>query len=128
MIKIFEKIETVKSWENKVNFVDTNNVFVGYDMMQNCCESFGWEICSDTKRENLVKNPDLSDYVFDINFVELNDMSDPKWDDIYISVVFKMIAEGKDDLYLHLYNNHNGYYAHGFETSGFNKELKVNFI
>ena len=26
----------------KVNFVDENNVFVGYDMRQSCCEQAGY--------------------------------------------------------------------------------------
>lgn len=31
-------------------------------------------------------------------------------------VAFKLTALGKPDLFLHLYNAHNGYYGHGFEV------------
>lgn len=34
-MKVFEKIE---NFENKVNFVDENNIFVGFDLEQKCCE------------------------------------------------------------------------------------------
>ena len=29
---------------DKVNFVDENNVFVGYDLLQDCCEDANWFI------------------------------------------------------------------------------------
>jgi hypothetical protein len=33
-------------------------------------------------------------------------------------VRFRLVAEGKPDLYLHLFNSHNGYYSHGFNVEG----------
>ena len=34
-MEVFEK-------DSKINFVDANNVFVGFDNIQSCCEDFGW--------------------------------------------------------------------------------------
>ena len=41
-MKIFEGKES--SWSDKVNFVDGNDVFVGYDLGQCCCENADWFI------------------------------------------------------------------------------------
>lgn len=40
-MKVFEGGEP-KEWRGKVNFVDKNNVLVGFDDDQNCCEQCGW--------------------------------------------------------------------------------------
>ena len=42
-MKIFNKLEK-NGWGRKVNFVDENNVVLGYDMSQDCCERAGWFI------------------------------------------------------------------------------------
>jgi len=39
-MKLFEK-------DCKINFVDEDSVFVGYDMCGQCCERFGWYIASE---------------------------------------------------------------------------------
>jgi hypothetical protein len=112
-MKIFETYD-------KVNFVDKNNVFVGYDMGQACCENAYWLISESDKYDPEISYEDkevdylqytytrcesiLEDYVFDTK----------KFYEKYYNPVFKLIAKGKKDLYLHLYNEHNGYYAHGF--------------
>ena len=41
----------------KINFIDENNVFVGYDLGQNCCENASWFIslddyCEDHPEQN----------------------------------------------------------------------------
>jgi hypothetical protein len=62
MIKIFET-------ENKINFVDDKNSFVGYDTEQQCCENATWKIVDrldkikqETGTECNVSKCDLSDY------------------------------------------------------------------
>lgn len=63
-MKIFEK-------EDRVNFIDENNVLVGFDIYQCCCEDFGWFI--DQEKSKTIKehtNIDVSNYVFDTNFFE----------------------------------------------------------
>lgn len=102
-------------YDQKVNFVDSNNVFVGYDTAQSCCEDAGWFIAEKVipysyEGESLPEY-DTDGYVFDIEFfqeVESCDLDDGG------QVAFRLACDGKPDLYLHLYNCHNGHYGHGF--------------
>ena len=117
-MKIFE-LEKGK-WEEKVNFVDENNVLVGYDMAQDCCENAGWFLS--LTEDNEIKEDavdEVEGYCFDTEyFVNV----DPKREegDRYSCledggmVRFRLLCQGKPDVYLHLYNAHNGYYGHGF--------------
>lgn len=112
----------------KINFVDINNVFVGYDLAQSCCEESGWFV-STTEAENPYEDnehykvkefpvPDISNYSFDISyFTETPEL-----------VRFKLIAINQCDLYLHLFNIHNGYYQHGFMFKTKDKILKDSTI
>ena len=117
-------------WTSKVNFVDENNVFLGYDLTQQCCEYADWFIadqptekiqlrCSQW-REGL---PELADWVFDPTyFRELDDvdMSEINADnhgserDCNHMVIFRLV-HGEQEKFLHLFNCQNGYYIHGFE-------------
>jgi|WetSurSiteA1Bulk_404760.scaffolds.fasta_scaffold207046_1 hypothetical protein len=114
-MKIFEN--KADSWEDKVNFVDDNNVFVGYDMGQSCCEYADWFISTSEKddiQEDKGIITGLEDYLFDTNyFAEVPS----KVLDEGSMVRFKLISKNKPDLYLHLFNSHNGYYSHGFEAN-----------
>ncbi len=116
-MEIFEKDKS--SWHSKVNFVDANDVFVGYDTAQDCCEDAGWFISDRIKAytydDSHLNNPDfdLDPYVFDAQFFEYVPSSDLDGGGM---VAFKLVSDGKPDLYLHLYNCHNGYYEHGFEV------------
>ena len=40
-MQVFEK-SSDGGWGNRLNVVDENNVFVGYDFESSCCESFGY--------------------------------------------------------------------------------------
>lgn len=115
-MKIFDSNNS--PWREKVNFVDRNNLLVGYSMSACCCENFGWFIAESITPYGYDKllgrdfsEAELEPYVFDGGFIEVasNDLDEGG------QVAFRMIAEGKPDLYLHLYNAHNGYYSHGFE-------------
>ncbi len=112
------KILDTEKYGEHVNFIDDNDVFVGYDLRQDCCETADWYIWDkiipysyddDDKRET----PDVNSYNFDLDFFQ-EVPSDSL--DAGKMVVFKLVAEDKPDLYLHLYNCHNGYYGHGFEV------------
>jgi hypothetical protein len=112
-------------WKTKVNFVDENNVLVGYDFHYNCCEEFGWYIKEnvsssgadvlfnrDTNIEAI--NQSLHDWNFDSDFFqEINEEIRSKGN--YV-VVFRLV-NGDNELFLHLYNVHSGYYSHGFDFS-----------
>ena len=134
-MKIFNRQRTPDDWCEKVNFVDKNNVLVGYDMGQSCCEHADWFILDKIETKNitdksgvLIKNIDLDKYVFDADFFEqpLTQYNDAGYRDLDNGelVVFKLVAKRKPDLYLHVYNCHNGYYGHGFEVKISGKLLR----
>ena len=97
----------------RVNFVDDNILFVGYDLGSQCCEWADWFI-ADTlqheERERENDTPDLSGYVFDRDFFKELPLGDGGM------VIFRMV-NGDKEKYLHLFNCHNGYYSHGFTFS-----------
>lgn len=112
------------TWNEKINFVDSNNLFVGYDMAQDCCESFGWFISKSISPKVIkeIFSEPVDNYSFDKYFfaeikcdTELEDGS---------MVIFRLVCKDSDDLYLHLYNCHNGYYSHGFEFKKGDKILR----
>lgn len=107
-MKIFEKEDV------RVNFVDENNVFVGYNLMQDCCECADWFISNKIENEILdTKDLKIKDYIFDKTFFE--ELENCPTLDEGRMIIFKLVCTGKPDLYLHLFNSHNGYYSHGFE-------------
>ena len=109
-MKVFEE-------DGKINFVDVNNVFVGYNISQGCCEHADWFIADkiiECLPEDLatMKCTNLDGYVFDKSFfreVTGSDFQDGKM------VVFRLVNVFLGNRYLHLFNCHNGYYGHGFE-------------
>jgi hypothetical protein len=53
----------------------------------------------------------LDGYYFDIQFCEVNHDEDGSGE-----AIFRLLNDNGDDyMYLILYNNHNGYYNHGFD-------------
>ena len=101
----------------KINFVDVNDVLVGFDNSQNCCENFGWFYSESlpTKIDypplNSNPSPDLEAYVFDSEFFhQVNDT------DTEANIATFKLVNGAQILYLNLYNSHNGYYSHGFQV------------
>ena len=103
-------------WPNKVNFVDENNVVVGYDMNMVCCEEAGWFIADDPTTEVAYSpiSKDIDSYVFDPEYFEeawgvnIGPMT---------SIVIFRLINGEEEKFLHLYNCHEGYYHHGFEMT-----------
>ena len=131
-MKIFNQ---VPPFDSKVNFVDENNVVVGYDIEQDCCEFASWFILKEKatkdnldydwmydQTDNQLEFDEL-EYRFDINFRETisrDDLCD------YTTVTIFRLVSIKDgpDLYLHLHNSHNGYYSHGFTVTVDDKEIE----
>jgi hypothetical protein len=113
-------------WTTKVNFVDENNVLVGYDFGSNCCEDFGWYIHNKVGKaseedpvfsdgiDGNALNEFLKEWTFDTSFFE--EFSNEKRYDEENFAVFRLV-NGDNELFLHLYNSHNGYYSHGFDFS-----------
>lgn len=112
-MKIFDQ---VKPFEDKVNFVDQNNVVVGYDMSQDCCEYADWLIAdaptdqfhNGCSHQTNVDETDYIQYCFDVDYFE-----EDGYDETSIAI-FRLVAPELPDKFLHLHNTHNGYYSHGF--------------
>ena len=107
---------------NKLNVVDDKNNLVGFDTDDDCCAHGGWFVSPEKISKNLEKHDQLEtddkeypEYLFDTDFFE-HEQESSEVDDGGL-VRFKMVAEGKPDLFLHLYNSHNGYYSKGFSAS-----------
>lgn len=114
-MKVFNRTD---GFIDKVNFVDENNVVVGYDMSQNCCEDADWYITdkqpTSVERDGVHHQEyDLEPYRFYTS--DYDAISDDSLDQGG-AVYFKLVPVLPDlpILYLVLYNAHNGYYCHGF--------------
>jgi hypothetical protein len=100
---------------DRVNFVDENNVFVGYELETICCECASWYISDSPKYDGDAYRQakyDLEDYCF-ANSEHPTYIGDENEEDLN-GVAFRLIADGKPDLYLILSNLQNGYYDHNF--------------
>jgi len=113
-MKIFE---SSNDYSEKINFVDKNNVFVGYDMGQDCCEQASWFISDSIKtlipNNSELENKDgLTGYNFDPEYFKIiEDLANLESGGM---AIFRLVR-GKKQKFLHLFNCHNGYYSHGFE-------------
>ena len=115
-MRIFNQVEP---WTSKVNFVDENNVFLGYDMEQSCCEDANWfisdRVCNRYPEDAAIRDTDWSGWVFDTAyFHQVFDKDGEYYFDGGSMVVFR-IVNGDREMFVHLYNCHNGYYGHGFD-------------
>jgi len=106
-MKIFNK-------NRKINFVDDNNVFVGFDNESDYNESFGhfFTYSLDPIEEVNLTEDKLEGFNFDKTFF-VDTIVDPN-DEEEQAVAF-CLEKGNDKIYLVLVNSHNGYYSHGFE-------------
>ena len=113
-MKVFTDKE---SFDHKVNFIDENNVCVGYDLSQDCCEHADWFIAQEITpydfHLDLSQPMELPGYNFDPKFCQHLINGELDEGDM---IIFKLIALNKPDLFLHLFNAQNGYYGHGFEV------------
>jgi hypothetical protein len=103
-MKIFDQ------WQDKLNFVDDNNVFVGYDYQSDCCEAFGYYFKESIDGDRVDRDEiDFDGWNFDTSYCE---RAEEKYEEY--EVTFRL-TNGEDEMFLVLYNYHNGYYSHGFE-------------
>lgn len=112
----------LKENDGSVNFIDENDVFVGYGLEQDCCEYAGWIISeSDVITEDVICSEIDSDsqakvngFVFDTGyFIEQENIGD--FGDYFNVATFRIVKDDKE-LFIHLFNMHNGYYGHGFAS------------
>ena len=113
--------------EGKTNFVDKNNVFVGWDDRQICCELHGWHISEEeyfspiapytTLKQGCLTSKNIEDYSFNVGFfrkILTKNAGVQKAIQTIITFELQNDQNPDDKIYLHLYNLHNGYYCHGF--------------
>jgi hypothetical protein len=113
-MKRFTAKDTPSSWSEKINYVDQNNRVLGYDMQSSCCESFGHGVYAtpfgpENEDELIV---DLTPYTF-VDEPHSSEESCSTYD-CGSAVAFRISAPNLPDLYVRLWNSHNGYYSHGF--------------
>lgn len=119
-MKVFEDF-------GRINFVDENNVFVGFCNDGKCCEVFGYvfvKVLPEAVNGNKTKGSvelselELKDFNFDVNFSkELEVREEPaNWDRGGGGAIsFRLVNNLNEEIYLILFNHHNGWYSHGFE-------------
>jgi hypothetical protein len=110
-------------WKSKVNFVDENEVHLGYDLNDDCCAHGGWfinespefwpkgEYGSEWPKEPS-PYPDLPGWTFDTAYFK--DRTLPFGYAEGTAIQFR-IVNGDKEQFITLYNCHNGYYGKGFE-------------
>lgn len=111
MLKFFER-------DGKLNWVDSNNVFVGFSDYQSCCESYGGALYSSIDSDGKLLDIDLesdNDWVFDTSFYTDYAIPANVADIEGNSAGFRLVDGKGNEIFLVIWNEHNGYYAHGFE-------------
>ena len=108
--------------DQSINFIDSNDNFVGYGYSQRCCECFGYEILMNVSDYNKgMDSIDVTceDWVFNTDHEpESVDFGDNCSDDGDAAIAFALKNKSTGVVaYLILYNYHNGYYAHGWNSS-----------
>ena len=113
--------------DGKFNWVDENNVYLGYDNHQDCCEWADWYLAEECQQNpdigydtdaNLPQELDWENWVFDTNFFYQGTPVELEAGGL---AVFKLLrkkpklGDNPTAMYLHIFNSHNGYYGHGFE-------------
>lgn len=107
-----------KPWPGKVNYVDDANKVVGFDSEQSCCENFGHGVF-----QVIPESTDVSQY--DVNIEPYRFVDAPPTPCLVSSdcgggLAWRIVAPGLPDLFVVIWNHHNGYYSHGFKA--WNKE------
>jgi hypothetical protein len=132
---MFKTFTESDDWELKRNFVDDNNVFVGYDLRQSCCENADWFIADEVIKDKISpwsgKDPDefskpeyLDGYRFDQDWFKKIDHNP----DAGNRVIFRLVNDDGEEKFLHLFNVHNGYYGHGFEFEIDDETVESDYI
>lgn len=108
-------------YSGSINFIDENDVFLGYVLEQSCCERSNFDLSWDQKFKKKIEYKDLSElnsildgYFFDTNFM-LKYYDSKNTHREY--AVFRLKKEGEKNAYIFLSNQHNGHYSHGFSLS-----------
>lgn len=108
-------------YSGSINFIDENDVFLGYVLEQSCNERSDFNISWDRKFKKKIEYKDVSEldsildgYLFDTHFM-LKYYDSKNTDRAY--AIFRLKKNGEKNIYISLSNQHNGYYSHGFSLS-----------
>lgn len=101
-----------------INFIDENDLFLGFDDNQCCCEYADYfvSLSEHTKYDNEANQ--ISDFDFaGWNFVDPRILPETKVEvedecDEGLHIAFMMVHPEKGTAWLHFFNCHNGYYGH----------------
>lgn len=111
-------IDGAGAWGARINFVDENNVVVGFDNIRDCCEDFGYYLTKEkpagVRPADELEGLDFPGFNFDTSFTPAVDLL-PSSDCVGGSLTFRLVNAEGEELFLTLYNYHNGYYCHGWE-------------
>ncbi len=116
-MKVFDR-------DYKVNFVDDNNVLVGFDYSKSCCESFGWALLNEPptiEPETGENGIDPDGYQFDTGFFS-SECPHGIFLDEGGTAMFRLTKDDSE-IFLFLWNCHNGYYGHGFDMTADGKMI-----
>lgn len=106
---------------HSINFIDENDIFVGFDLRFQCCEDFGWyikdnesvdDLINQAENSNQLDEEDYLGWLFDLNYFK-SDSFDTGNITCADAVVFRL-KKGDKNKYLFLFNIGNGMYAHDF--------------
>ena len=121
-MKLFEK-SAEEGWGNRLNLIDKNNVFVGYDYEYKCHEEFGYEFRDEDN--NKIDLPNLEDFVFTLNHKKIDVIE--RTEECPGEYGFE-ITDGKKNVWFVIYNYQNGYYNHGFEFVNDNETIVEEYL
>ena len=120
----------------KVNFIDDNNIFVGFELTQYCCEQTDTSFVEIHKDGTCTIIDDNDEYIKSLYFVGTDEdlITDYKFNEIFYNeydddefddVIFQL-SDGETDrnIVLALTNIHNGYYFHTYITNISGVEIK----
>ena len=121
----FHVFDCVEPWPDKVNFVDSNNTMLGYDMDQQCCEYATWwistrEELADCSFDRHRKTLPPGNWRFDTQPVDCDKFVTYSEQCIAVFRVYTTprgawdSEHKEDERFIVLSNTHNGYYSHGF--------------
>jgi len=109
--------------DRKTNYVDANNRVLGYDSDQQCCEQHGSGVFrkedknlffeSATTRAHYDPPAPSGFSIQTEGYAFVDERPEPCGETLW----FRLQKEGEADLFVCLWNFHNGYYSHGFEFS-----------
>ena len=93
----------------KINFADANDVLVGFDYEGNCCENFGYYFSLTPMGEEMEEPSDLETYLFEKTFFRQEIKHGDREEATF------MLSNKGNTIFLNIFNDHNGYYGHGFD-------------